>query len=159
MASASGGRRTDSATRMIAASPQTIYRAFLDPEAWAKWLPPEGMTGHIYEFEPRPGGAYRMALIYNKEDRSTRGKTSDDADVVEGRFLELVPDEQIVHLVTFESDDPAFAGEMKMRWSLSPIVGGTKVTITCENVPDGIRQEDHDAGLQSTLKNLANFVE
>lgn len=100
-----------------------------------------------------------MALTYSKGDQSTRGKTSEDTDVVEGRFLELVPDEQVVHLVMFESDDPVFAGEMKMRWSLSPVSGGTKVTITCENVPEGIRQEDHDAGLQSTLKNLAIFVE
>lgn len=124
-----------------------------------KRLPPEGMKGRIYEFEPRPRGAYRMALIYGKEDRSTRGKTSDDTDVIEGRFLELVPDEQIVRLVTFESAGPAFAGEMKMRRSLSPAVGETKVTITCKNIPEGIPQEDRDAGLQSTLKNLANFVE
>lgn len=100
-----------------------------------------------------------MALTYNKGEQSTRGKTSEDTDVVEGRFLELVPDEQVVHLVTFESDDPAFAGEMKMSWHLSPATGGTRVTITCENVPDGIRREDHDAGLQSTLKNLAILVE
>lgn len=164
MADVSVGRRTDSATRVVAASPHAIYQAFLDPEAWVKWLPPEGMTGYIYEFEPRPGGAYRMALTYSKRDQSTRGKTSrgktsKDTDVVEGRFLELVPDEQVVHLVKFESDDPVFAGEMKMRWSLSPVPGGTKVTITCEDVPEGIRQEDHDAGLQSTLKNLAIFVE
>jgi uncharacterized protein YndB with AHSA1/START domain len=60
------GRRTDTATRVIAASPQAIYRAFLDPDAWVKWIPPEGMVGHIYAFEPRPGGAYRMALTYSK---------------------------------------------------------------------------------------------
>jgi uncharacterized protein YndB with AHSA1/START domain len=58
--------------------------------------------------------------------------------MVIGRFVELVPDKHVVHLVTFESDDPIFAGEMKMRWHLSPVPGGTKVTITCENVPEGI---------------------
>jgi uncharacterized protein YndB with AHSA1/START domain len=159
MIDALGGRRTDSATRVIAAPPEAIYRAFLDPEAWVKWLPPEGMTGRIYQFEPRPGGSYRMALTYRKVDPATRGKTSEGTDMVLGRFLELVPDKQVVHLVTFDSGDPIFAGEMKMRWHLSPLPGGTKVTITCENVPPGIRQEDHDAGLQSTLKNLAKFVE
>ena len=159
MTDAIGGRRTDSATRVIAAPPEAIYRAFLDPEAWVKWLPPEGMTGRIYKFEPRPGGNYRMALTHRKVDWATPGKTSEGTDIVMGRFLELVPDEQVVHLVTFESDDPIFAGEMKMRWHLSPVPGGTKVTISCENVPVGIRQEDHDAGLQSTLKNLANFDE
>jgi len=159
MADTLGGRRTDSATRVIAAPPEVIYRAFLDPEAWAKWLPPEGMTGRVYQFEPRPGGSYRMALTHHKVDQATRGKTSEDTDMVMGRFLELVPNEQVVHLVTFESNDPIFAGEMKMRWHLLPVPDGTKVTITCENVPEEIRQEDHAAGLQSTLKNLANFVE
>jgi uncharacterized protein YndB with AHSA1/START domain len=86
IADASGGRRTDSATRVIAASPQAIYQAFLDPEAWVKWLPPEGMTGQIYEFEPRPGGVYRMALTYSKGDRQPRGKTAENTDVVEGVF-------------------------------------------------------------------------
>jgi len=154
-----GGRRTDSATRVIAAPPKAIYRAFLDPVAWVMWLPPEGMTGRIYQFEPRPGGSFRMALTYRKVDTATRGKTLEGTDMVLGRFLELVPDKQVVHLVIFDSDDAIFAGEMKMTWHLSPLPGGTKVTITCENVPQGIRQEDHDAGLQSTLKNLANFVE
>lgn len=155
----SGERRTDTATRVIAALPQAIYRAFLDPEAWVKWLPPVGMAGRIDAFEPRPGGAYRMVLTYRGGDRSPRGKTSEDTDVVEGRFLELVPDELVVHLVTFESDDVAFAGEMRMTWRLSPVPAGTKVTIMCENVPAGIKQEDHDAGLRSTLENLAAFVE
>jgi len=108
-----GGRRTDSATRVIAAPPEAIYRAFMDPEAWVKWLPPEGMTGRIYQFEPRPGGSYRMALTYRNVDRGTRGKTS------EGTDIEIVPDKQVVRLVTFESDDAIFAGEMKMRWHLS----------------------------------------
>lgn len=159
MASALGRRRTDSAARVIAASPDVIYRAFLDPDAWVKWLPPEGMTGHVYQFEPRPGGIYKMALTYRGADWASRGKTSEGTDMVMGRFLELIPNEQVVHLVTFESEDPIFAGEMRMSWKLSSVPGGTKVTITCENVPEGIRQEDHDAGLQSTLKNLANFLE
>jgi uncharacterized protein YndB with AHSA1/START domain len=159
MTDVSRRRRSDSVTRVIAASPQAIYRAFLDPRAWVKWLPPEGMTGHIYEFDPRPGGTYRMALTYSKRKQLTRGKSSEDTDVVRGRFVKLVSDEQVVHLVTFVSDDPAFAGEMKMTWRLSPVPGGTRVTITCEDVPEGIRQEDHDAGLQSSLKNLAGFVE
>lgn len=159
MTDVSRGRRIDSAARVVAASPQTIYRAFLDPEAWVKWLPPEGMTGRAHAFEPRPGGAYRMALTYGTPDHATHGKTSDDTDIVEGRFLELVPGERVVHRVVFVSDDPAFAGEMTMTWSLSPVPGGTEVTITCDNVPEGIREEDHAAGLQSTLRNLAAFVE
>jgi uncharacterized protein YndB with AHSA1/START domain len=79
--------------------------------------------------------------------------------VVEGRFLEVVQNERIVQLVTFASDDPAFAGEMKMTWALSSAAGGTSVSIICENVPDGIGQEDHIAALRSTLDNLATLVE
>ena len=76
------------------------------------------MTGRIYEFNAHPGGAYRMALTYDGKDRLNAGKFSDDTDMVVGRFLELVPDERVVQLVTFESDDPAFSGEMRMTWCL-----------------------------------------
>ncbi|WP_082145228.1 SRPBCC family protein [Microvirga massiliensis] len=141
------------------ASPQTIYRAFLDPEALVSWLPPEGMKGHIDVFDPREGGTYRMSLTHEGSDHSTPGKTSEHSDVVRGRFVELVPDERIVQLVEFDSDDPAFAGAMTMTWTLAAVPGGTNVTILCENVPEGIRQEDHDAGLRSTLENLAAFIE
>jgi uncharacterized protein YndB with AHSA1/START domain len=151
-------QRIDAASRVIKASRQAIYRAFLNPDALVKWLPPEGMTGRLYEFDPRDGGSYRMALIYERGP-SVRGKTSEDTDVIEGRFLELVPDERVVQVVKFRSDDPAFAGEMRITWSLSSAPDGTIVTIACENVPEGIRPEDHDAGLRSTLENLAQFVE
>lgn len=158
MSKTSTGRRTDSASRVIAASPHTIYCAFVDGRSWERWLPPEGMSGHIDTFEPRPGGRYRMALTY-RDDHENRGKTSDDADVVEGWFVEFVPDEKVVHAVTFQSDDPAYAGEMRMTWSLSPAAGGTDVSIIAENVPIGISKADHDVGLRSTLENLARFVE
>jgi uncharacterized protein YndB with AHSA1/START domain len=100
-----------------------------------------------------------MALSYSQLDSSVRGKTSADTDVVDGRFLAVIPNERIVQLVTFESDDPAFAGEMKMTWALSSVPGGTHVSIICENVPEGVGQVDHDAALRSTLDNLAAFVE
>lgn len=159
MADHQTARRTDSASLVIAASPETIYRAFTDPEAWPRWLPPDGMTGRICAFDARPGGVYRMALTYRDADYPNAGKTSDDTDIVEGRFAELIPNERVVQLVTFQSDDPAFAGEMRMTWSLTPASGGTKVSIIAENVPTGISKEDHDVGLSSTLKNLARFVE
>lgn len=75
--------------------------------------------------------------------------------MVEGRFVELVPDKRIVWLITFRSDDPAFAGET-MIWDL--VQRGTRLTVSGENVPDGIRPEDHQAGLNSTLDNLAAFL-
>ena len=153
-----GDGRTDSATRFIAASADVIYRAFVDPKTWPQWLPPDGMTGQIYEFDARPGGTYKMALTY-RGDHPSAGKTSDDTDVVEGRFAELIPNHRVVQIVTFQSDDPAFAGEMRMTWSLSPAAGGTDVSIIAENVPIGISKADHDVGLRSTLENLARFVE
>lgn len=141
------------------ASPRSIYQAFVHPEALVSWLPPDGMRGQVYAFDARNGGAYRLSLTYVDPDHSTPGKTSEHADVIQGRFLELVPNERIVQLVEFESEDPAFEGTMKMTWTLATVPAGTEVTIICENVPEGIRQQDHDAGLRSTLENLAAFTE
>jgi uncharacterized protein YndB with AHSA1/START domain len=153
------GSRVDSGSRLIKAPPQVIYQAFVDPKAVASWLPPKGMKARIDAYEPHAGGRYRMALAYDEPDHSAPGKTSAHTDVVRGRFLELVPNERIVQSVEFESDDPAFAGAMKMTWTLTAVSGGTEVSIRCENVPDGIRPEDHEAGFKSTLENLAAFTE
>ncbi|WP_141618939.1 SRPBCC family protein [Myxococcus sp. AB036A] len=153
------GKRTDTASRVIAASPEALYRAFVEPEAVATWLPPEGMKGHIHAFEPRAGGTYRMTLSYDNADHTAPGKTSAHEDVVEGLFVELVPNERVVQRFEFESDDPAYAGTMTMTWTLTPAAGGTRVTVTCEDVPEGIRQEDHIEGLTSTLANLAAYTE
>ncbi|MBG9783109.1 MULTISPECIES: SRPBCC domain-containing protein [Shouchella] len=158
MAHVSGNRRTDSASRIIVASPQTIYQSFLHAEALVSWLPPEGMSGHIDMFDPREGGTYRLTLTYEM-DHSNPGKTSENTDVSQVKFLELVPNKRIVQSVKFHSDDQEFLGEMKQTWLLESISEGTKVTIICENVPEGIRKEDHDTGLRSTLENLATFTE
>ena len=158
MISESNNKRIDSAARVIKATPETIYKAFVDPKALVSWLPPKGMKGQIYEFEARDGGVYRMSLTY-ETNHSTPGKTSEEVDVVQGRFLELIPNKRVVQLVEFESEDPIYAGEMIMTWSLTVGPKGTKVSIVCENVPEGIRKVDHDDGLRSTLENLANFTE
>lgn len=149
--------RTDAASRIIAAPCAVIYRALIDSEALARWLPPEGMTGRFERFELKPGGTYRMILTY-KDAHGAPGKSAADADVVEGRFVALVPDERVIQSVTFESDDPAFAGTMTMTWLLEDTPDGTRVTITAENVPSGISKKDHEAGLTSSLANLAEEV-
>jgi uncharacterized protein YndB with AHSA1/START domain len=100
-----------------------------------------------------------MSLTYVGTEHSTEGKTSEYADVVKGRFLEFATNERIVQLVEFESEDPVFAGEMIMTWTLAAVPEGTRVTIVCEDVPEGIRKEDHDVGLSSTLENLAVYTE
>jgi uncharacterized protein YndB with AHSA1/START domain len=153
------GKRVDAASRIIKASPQRIYQAFIDPGALVSWLPPKGMKARFDVYEPREGGTYRMILAYDEPDHSAPGKTSEHSDVVRGRFLELIPDQRIVQLVAFESEDRAFAGEMTMTWTLTAVHGGTEVSVRAENVPEGIQPEDHQAGLRSTLENLAVLAE
>jgi len=150
--------RTDRASRLIKAPVATVYRAFLDPAALVQWLPPEGMIGEMLAFDARAGGGYRMALRYEGEDHAP-GKSDDESDLVEVRFLKLVPNKLILQAADFESDDSAFAGTMTMSWSFEAAEGGTRVAIVCENVPQGIRKADHDAGLKSSLANLAAYVE
>lgn len=159
MENPSSKKRIDYASRVIKQSPEKIYKAFVDPEALVSWLPPKGMDGRIVEFDACAGGAYRMSLTYLDKDHSAKGKSTEDTDIVKGRFLELVPNERIVQAVEFQSDDPAFAGEMIMTWALASVPEGTEVTIVCENVPEGIRKEDHDVGLRSSLENLADYIE
>ncbi|MDK4702295.1 MULTISPECIES: SRPBCC family protein [unclassified Rhizobium] len=159
MSEASDGKRTDTASRIIRSTPHAVFKAFLDPEALASWLPPKGMTCRIHVFEPHKGGSYRMALSYDAPDHSTPGKSSEHADIVSGRFIEIVADERIVQAVDFESDDAAFGGTMTITWSLEEVPTGTRVTVICQNVPCGISREDHDEGLKSTLGNLANHLE
>lgn len=151
--------RTHSGSRLIHASPHAIYRAFLDPAAVAAWRPPQGMTGEVFRFEPRAGGTFRMAFVYADGGASNPGKSTRDADVFEGRFAELVPDARIVEVVRFQSDDPAFGGEMTLTTTLHPVAQGTEVTVLIENVPAGISDADHEAGIASSLENLAKFVE
>lgn len=150
--------RTDTVSRIIHASPAAIYDAFIDPDAQTSWLPPAGMTGKFDRFEPWPGGRYRLTLTFTAE-HATPGKTSANADTVEGRLVELIPGERIVQTADFESDDPAFAGTMTMTWSLHPVSEGTEVTIEAFDVPPGISAEDHAQGMASTLENLAAFLE
>jgi uncharacterized protein YndB with AHSA1/START domain len=152
-----GTKRVDRVSRVIKAAPGKIYRAYMDPEQLAQWLPPKGMRAEIGVFEPREGGAYEMTMLY--EEAGHAGKSSENADAVRGRFVELVPDRRIVQEVEFESPDPAFAGIMTMTWELRSVPGGTQVEVRAEDVPPGISQEDHLAGIGSTLENLAAFVE
>ena len=116
------------------------------------------MTAQIFAFDPRVGGSYRMAFRYD-DGGAARAKSTNDADIFRGRFVELLPDKKIVEAVDFESDDPAFRGTMTITTTLAPVLDGTKVSFVAENVPDGISEADHRAGMESTLKNLANFIE
>ena len=147
--------RTDTASLVVAARAERVYSALVDPEALVAWLPPQGMRAHFERFDARPGGSYRLVLTYLE---GGGGKTTDGSDVVEARFVRLVPGERVVQEVDFESDDPSFAGTMTMTWQLTPVDGGTLVEIIAEDVPDGISAEDHATGMTSSLENLAVHV-
>ena len=150
--------RVDSASRLIYAAPSDIYQAFAQIGSLEQWLPPEDMTGEIVHFDFRVGGSYRMRLTY-KDAHDGLGKTSDDSDEVQAQLVSLKPGQRVVQEINFESDDPSFVGTMRMTWTFEPSDGGTCVTVCAENVPVGIRPEDHQAGLDSTLANLARFIE
>jgi uncharacterized protein YndB with AHSA1/START domain len=150
--------RTDRASRVIAAPPDHVYAALVDPEALTAWLPPTGMTGTFERFDPRPGGSYRLALTYTDASAS-RGKATADTDIVESRFVDLVPGVRVVQAVDFVSDDAAYAGTMTMTWELTAVDEGTRVDIIADDVPDGIAANDHATGLASSLMNLAGYFE
>jgi len=146
------------ATRLIEASADELYNAFVDADSLIAWLPPQGMSGRVLLFEPQDGGRYQIELTYGADAPAGVGKSTSHSDVTSGRFLALEPGRRIVQSVEFKSDDDAFAGEMIMTWTFEPAGKTTKVTITAENVPAGISAEDHAAGLTSTLENLAAYV-
>jgi uncharacterized protein YndB with AHSA1/START domain len=150
--------RTDTGSRLLAVTPERVYAALVDPQALAQWVPPTGMTGRIERFDLRPGGSYRMVLTYT-DPSSASGKSSADSDVVDARFVDIVPGSRVVTEVEFVSDDPAFAGPMTMTWQVTAVPGGSRVDITAANVPDGISAADHAAGLASSLANLAGYLD
>jgi uncharacterized protein YndB with AHSA1/START domain len=150
--------RTDRATRVVTASPASVYAAFVDPDALTAWLPPDGMTARFERFDPRPGGSYQLVLTYD-DAAASPGKASADSDIVEARFVEVVPEVRVVQAIDFVSEDPAFVGTMTMTWEVTAIDGGSRVEITASDVPDGISEEDHAAGMSSSLRKLAKYVE
>ncbi|MGV9654908.1 SRPBCC family protein [Streptomyces sp. NPDC003554] len=150
--------RIDRASRLIPASPAAVYDALLDRESLEVWLPPEGMRGHVERWDPRPGGGFRMVLTY-LDPAESPGKTSDATDVVDVEFAQLVPPTRLVQRAVFEADDPSYAGTMTMTWHLTPVGDGTEVTVTATDVPPGIDQAVHEAGIASSLANLASYIE
>ena len=158
MADANGpsGTRT---SRFIEAPRETVYRAFTDPEALVVWRVPGEMTATIHEFDAREDGGYRMSLFYPASEPEATGKTTAREDRFTARYVELTPPDRIVEAITFDSTDPAFAGEMTMVVTLEEREGGAVVTIAFEKLPPGIRPEDNEAGTQSALEKLARYVD
>lgn len=149
--------REDVAHRLIAAPRERVYAALVDPEALSAWLPPGDMAGAIEHFDARPGGSYHMVLTY-PEASGLRGKSTPGTDIVEARFIDIVPGLRVVYTVDFVTDDPAFGGTLTMRWELTQVDGGTRVEVTAEGVPDAVPATDHIAGMTSSLDKLAQYL-
>ena len=146
-------------SRVIKAPRKKVYQAFLDPQAVAAWFAPATMRAYVHTFDPREGGKFRISLTYQNPKDSQRGKTTGDTDTYHGRFVELVPYERIVEAIEFESQEPEFAGEMRMTVTFADVDEGTEVSLRYENVPAGIRPEDNEAGSRQSLQKLAALLE
>jgi len=134
--------------RVLATTPEKLYRAFLEPDAVAKWLPPNGFACTVHSLEPKVGGAHRMSF---------RNFTTGNGHSFGGRYLELVPNERLRYTDAF--DDPNLPGEMTVTVSLKKVMVGTELAITQEGVPDVIPVEACYLGWQQSLENLAKLVE
>ena len=148
--------RVDSVQRFIKAPAAAIYAALVDPNAMTQWRPPAGMKGKVLEIDPREGGRFRMALHYG--DTTQSGKSGDGSDVFESRFICLELNREVTEAIAFQTDNPAFSGTMTMSTRLRSIGDGTEISIIAKGVPEGVGQEDHLAGLVSTLENLEHFI-
>lgn len=152
-------RASTRTSRIIRARADDLYRAFTDPDVLVAWLPPAEMTGTIHEFDPRVGGGYRMSLFYPPGEEHFRGKTAANEDLVVVRFVEMTPPRRLVETVSFVTSDPPMKGEMTQTITIDEVAGGTKVTVTFENLPPGLRPEDNDTGARISMEQLARRFE
>ena len=129
----------------------------MDADAVAKWRVPEGMTGHVHEFDAREGGSFRISLSYDAPGMT--GKSAPRTDTYHGHFARLVPDEQVVEVLEFETADPALGSTMTMTTTLTDADGGTDVLVVHEGIPDSVPTADNETGTRMALANLASLVE
>ena len=134
--------------RVLRAPPERVYRAFLDPDAMAKWLPPNGYTGKVHHMDAKVGGTYKMSFTNFSAGRSFS---------FGGEFLELVPQERLRYTDAF--DDPNMPGQITTTISLKAVSRGTDLNIVQEGIPDAIPPEDCYLGWQDSLVLLAKLVE
>jgi uncharacterized protein YndB with AHSA1/START domain len=134
--------------RVLRTTPERVYRAFIDPDAMVKWLPPNGFTGKVHRMDPQVGGRYKMSFT-----NFTSGKSHSFG----GEYLELVPHEHLRWTDRF--DDPNMPGEMTVTVRLKKVSVGTEVNIVQEGIPDVIPPDACCLGWQESLTLLANLVE
>ena len=134
--------------RVLRAAPERVYRSFLDADAMAKWLPPNGFTGRVHQLDPKVGGTYRMSFTNFTTGRS---------HAFHGEYLELIPNERLVYTDRF--DDPGLAGEMRTTVQLKKSLVGTELDIVQEGIPEAIPVDACYLGWQESLVLLAKLVE
>jgi uncharacterized protein YndB with AHSA1/START domain len=134
--------------RVLRTTPERLYRAFIDPDAMAKWLPPNGFTGKVHHLDARVGGSYRMSFI---------NFTTGQSHTFGGEYLELLPNERLRY--TDQFDDPNLPGEMQTTVSFKPVLGGTELSVVQEGIPEAIPTEMCYLGWQESLILLAKLVE
>jgi uncharacterized protein YndB with AHSA1/START domain len=143
--------------RHVNASRSDVYRALLDASAVAIWMVPSGMSSRVHEFNAREGGAFRISLAYDAP--AATGKTSMDTDTYHGHFVKLVPNEQVVEVMEFETSDPEMRGEMTVTYALIDAGGGMDVLAAHDNLPPGLAAADNEIGWRMALDKLARFIE
>jgi uncharacterized protein YndB with AHSA1/START domain len=134
--------------RVLRATPEKVYRAFLDPDAMVKWLPPNGFTGKVHQMDARVGGTHRMSFT---------NFTTGHSHAFGGTYLELVPHERIRYTDRF--DDANLPGEMQVTVTLTKVFCGTELTVVQEGVPDAIPVAGCYLGWQESLILLAKLIE
>jgi uncharacterized protein YndB with AHSA1/START domain len=134
--------------RVLATSPDKVYRAFLEPDAVAKWLPPNGFACTVHHLEARVGGTHKMSF---------RNFTTGHSHSFGGEYLELVPNERLRYTDKF--DDPNLPGELRVTITLKKVLVGTELNVVQEGIPDVIPVEACYLGWQQSLENLAKLVE
>ena len=134
--------------RVLTAKPEKVYRAFLEPDAVAKWIPPDGYLCTVHHMDVKVGGTFKMSF---------RNFTTGKGDSFGGKYLELTPHTRIRYTDTF--DNPDLPGEMQVTIDLKPVACGTEITIVQEGVPEVIPVEFCYVGWQQSLNNLAKVVE
>jgi len=144
-------------SRHINAPRPAVYRALLDADAVARWRVPDGMSSRVHEFDPSEGGAFRVSLTYDAP--AGAGKTSQHTDTYHGHFARLVPNEQVVEVVEFETADPDLGGAMTITTTLTDAAGGTDIHIRHDGIPDKVPAADNETGTRMSLANLARLVE
>jgi uncharacterized protein YndB with AHSA1/START domain len=143
--------------RHIRAPRAAIYRALLDAPSIEAWRVPRGMTCVVHELDAREGGSFRVSLTY--DEPTATGKTAAHTDTYRGRYARLVPDEQVVEVLEFETTDDAMRGAMTMTTTLVDANGGTDVIVEHEGIPRGVAPADNELGTRMALDNLAELVE